>query len=186
MSSGVATANHFRRRLELRVHMRMAARQRMIKHSIISTTRNRSRLLKIMRDCFENSYVMMHAEFPNPVLFFFFVIILYTSCSAYDKPGLIPRRISWSSICAPAMVSFLRSCSPSRLSQVATAFGLSALILVCLRVCHILSRRLHSSRFLPAKVFSHRPCPPGRADQPTRRALACWSPLSFCRLLRIR
>ena len=119
--------------------------------------------------------------------FFFFVIILYTSCSAYDKPGLIPRRISWSSICAPAMVSFLRSCSPSRLSQVATAFGLSALILVCLWVCHILSRRLHSSRFLPAKVFFHRPCPPGRADQcPTRRALACWSPLSFCRLLCIR
>jgi len=64
--------------------------------------------------------------------YFYFLIILYTSYSAYDKPGLIPRRISWSSICAPALVSFLRSCSPSRLSQVATAFGLSALILVCL------------------------------------------------------
>jgi hypothetical protein len=37
--------------------------------------------------------------------------------------------ISWSSICALALVSFLRSCSPSRLTQGATAFVLSALIL---------------------------------------------------------
>jgi hypothetical protein len=63
---------------------------------------------------------------------FFFLIILYTSYSAYDKPWLVPGRSSWSCVYALALVFSLRSCSPSRLGQVTMAFGLGALLLACL------------------------------------------------------
>jgi hypothetical protein len=64
--------------------------------------------------------------------FFFLLIILFTSYSAYDKPWLIPGRSSWSCVYALALVLSLQSCSPSRLGQVAMAFGLGALLLACL------------------------------------------------------
>jgi hypothetical protein len=55
---------------------------------------------------------------PSSVPAIFLLIILYTSYLAYDKPRLIPRRTSWSYICAPALMQFLQPGSPSQLTVV--------------------------------------------------------------------
>ena len=65
------------------------------------------------------------------------VIISDTSLSAYYKPDLIGSRISWSSVCAPTSLPYLRSCSSSGLCQAATASQFSTLTPTCLQSYHI-------------------------------------------------
>jgi hypothetical protein len=65
------------------------------------------------------------------------VIISDTSLSAYYKPELIGRQISWSSVCAPTSLPYLRPWSSSGLCRAATAFGSSTLMPTCLQSYHI-------------------------------------------------